>query len=310
MTQQNIKALNKYIVIFLLSFFAQLLYGEIIFDENDRWYYKTSEDCYPFSSLIIDDNYHYLEIYSPTQSYWLIFENDTFIAEWNYSSLDVKEIGVIASNGMDRYSVFSNDLTLIKDNLHWATISDYGIVMKERNNCNLTVISNDMQFELAGYNYASVCTNEFFIAWNGLVEWFLVNSSGEVIESSDRRIEEYSGKYFIQKNNSIVMIDNDERIFLDEKYSDFANVDEYLCLFNSTTRRWELHDKDIQFVLELDEFVFPSSVYNDIVILYNRMTQITELYNISTNTTIVIDNYKIGERYLFVKYSDRWERIY
>ena len=58
-----------------------------------------------------------------------------------------------------------------------------------------------------------------------------------MIESADTRIIEFDGKFFIKKDNKIIVIENYKKKVLDKKYSDFMEGREYIFLFNNGTKR-------------------------------------------------------------------------
>ena len=132
-----------------------------------------------------------------------------------------------------------------------------------------------------------------------------------MIESADTKIIEFDGKFFIKKDNKIIVIENYKKKVLDEKYSDFMEGREYIFLFNNGTKRWEVHDSNLNYVLEIDlPNVSTSMVCHNIFLIYDRQAEILLMYKIDTHTSMIIDDYRIGEDYLFIKYENAWKRIY
>ena len=308
MIRRNINRLIKSLVLFFL-FFAQTLYADISFSNDNTMYYVTPQNNYRIEDLYIQNNKYYLKV----KDKWLIFDDTTLIGELDYASLVVTRNGLIGVK-KNTYTLLSNNLKSLQDNLIWATINDYGVVIKDKNDRILTIYTNGTEKKLKGYDYAEIASNNFYIAWNVIKlvpQWFLLNTDGSVIESSNTKIIEFDGKFFIKKDNKIIVIDNYKKKFIDEKYTDFMDGKEYIFLFNNSTKRWEVHDSELNCVLEVPlSNIFASIVWHNILLMHDRQKNILEMYKIDTNTSEKIDEYRIGEEYLFVKHENYWKRIY
>lgn len=123
MIQQNINRLIKGIILYLL-FFTQILYADISFDKDDNMYYETPKQNYRIDELHIQNNTYYVQV----KGKWLIFYDTTLIGKFGYTSLVVTKHGLLGKN--KTYTLLSNDLKLLQDNLMWASINDYGIIIK------------------------------------------------------------------------------------------------------------------------------------------------------------------------------------
>jgi hypothetical protein len=135
MIQQNINRLIKGSVFFLL-FFTRTLYADISFDKDDNMYYETPKQNYRIDELHIQNNTYYVKV----KDKWLVFYEGGLIGEFNYTSLVVTKNGLLGQN--NTYTLLSNDLKVIQNNLLWASINNYGIVTKEKNK-ELLAISPD-----------------------------------------------------------------------------------------------------------------------------------------------------------------------
>ena len=51
-------------------------------------------------------------------------------------------------------------------------------------------------------------------------------------------------------------------------------------------------------------------VCHNIFLIYDRQAEILIMYKIDTHTSMIIDDYRMGEDYLFIKYENAWKRIY
>ena len=304
---KNINHLIKGSVLFLL-FFTQTLYADISFDKDDNMYYESLKNNYRIEELYIQNNTYYVKV----KDKWLVFYEGRLIGEFNYTSLVVTKNGLLGQN--NTYTLLSNDLKVLQDNLLWASINNYGIIIKEKNKELLAISPDGSKKTLKGYDYAEMCSNGFYIAWNVtrlIPRWFLLNTKGKMIASTDENIIEFDGKFFIKKDNKIIVIENYKKKVLDEKYSDFMDGREYIFLFNNGTKRWEVHDSNLNYVLEIDlPNVSTSMVCHNIFLIYDRQAEILLMYKIDTHTSMIIDDYRIGEDYLFIKYENAWKRIY
>lgn len=304
---KNVNRLIKGSVLFLL-FFTQTLYADISFDKDDNMYYESLKNNYRIEELYIQNNTYYVKV----KDKWLVFYEDGVIGEFNYTSLVVTKNGLLGQN--NTYTLLSNDLKVLQDNLLWARINDNGIIIKEKNKELLAISPDGSKKTLKGYDYAEMCSNGFYIAWNVtrlIPRWFLLNTKGKMIASTDENIIEFDGKFFIKKDNKIIVIDNYKKKVLDEKYSDFMEGREYIFLFNNGTKRWEVHDSNLNYVLEIGlPNVSTSMVCHNIFLIYDRQAEILIMYKIDTHTSMVIDDYRMGEDYLFIKYENAWKRIY
>ena len=304
---KNINRLIKGSVLFLL-FFTQTLYADISFDKDNAMYYESLKNNYRIEELYIQNNTYYVKV----KDKWLVFYEGRLIGEFNYTSLVVTKNGLLGKN--NTYTLLSNDLKVLQDNLLWASINDNGIIIKEKNKELLAISPDGSKKTLKGYDYAEMCSNGFYIAWNVtrlIPRWFLLNTKGKMIASTDENIIEFDGKFFIKKDNKIIVIDNYKKKVLDEKYSDFMEGREYIFLFNNGTKRWEVHDSNLNYVLEIDlPNVSTSMVCHNIFLIYDRQAEILIMYKIDTHTSMIIDDYRIGEDYLFIKYENAWKRIY
>jgi len=64
-------------------------------------------------------------------------------------------------------------------------------------------------------------------------------------------------------------------------------------------------------VLEIDlPNVSTSMVCHNIFLIYDRQAGILIMYKIDTHTSMIIDDARMGEDYLFIKYENAWKRIY
>ena len=304
---KNVNRLIKGSVLFLL-FFTQTLYADISFDKDDNMYYESLKNNYRIEELYIQNNTYYVKV----KDKWLVFYEGRLIGEFNYTSLVVTKNGLLGQN--NTYTLLSNDLKVLQDNLLWARINDNGIIIKEKNKELLAISPDGSKKTLKGYDYAEMCSNGFYIAWNVtrlIPRWFLLNTKGKMIASTDENIIEFDGKFFIKKDNKIIVIENYKKKVLDEKYSDFMDGREYIFLFNNGTKRWEVHDSNLNYVLEIDlPNVSTSMVCHNIFLIYDRQAEILIMYKIDTHTSMIIDDYRIGEDYLFIKYENAWKRIY
>ncbi|UTC43051.1 hypothetical protein [Treponema sp. OMZ 857] len=304
---KNINHLIKGGVLFLL-FFTQTLYADISFDKDNNMYYESLKNNYRIEDLYIQNNTYYMKV----KDKWLVFYEGRLIGEFNYTSLVVTKNGLLGKN--NTYTLLSNDLKVLQDNLLWASINDNGIIIKEKNKELLAISPDGSKKTLKGYDYAEMCSNGFYIAWNVtrlIPRWFLLNTKGKMIASTDENIIEFDGKFFIKKDNKIIVIENYKKKVLDEKYSDFMEGREYIFLFNNGTKRWEVHDSNLNYVLEIDlPNISTSMVCHNIFLIYDRQAEILIMYKIDTHTSMIIDDYRIGEDYLFIKYENAWKRIY
>lgn len=304
---KNINRLIKGSIFFLL-FFTQTLYADISFDKGNAMYYESLKNNYRIEDLYIQNNTYYVKV----KDKWLVFYEGRLIGEFNYTSLVVTKNGLLGKN--NTYTLLSNDLKVLQDNLLWARINDNGIIIKEKNKELLAISLDGSKKTLKGYDYATMCSNGFYIAWNVtrlIPRWFLLNSKGKMIASTDENIIEFDGKFFIKKDNKIIVIDNYKKKVLDEKYSDFMEGREYIFLFNNGTKRWEVHDSNLNYVLEIDlPNVSTSMVCHNIFLIYDRQAEILIMYKIDTHTSMIIDDYRMGEDYLFIKHENAWKRIY
>ena len=123
MIRQNINRLIKGSVFFLL-FFTQTLYADISFDKDDNMYYESLKDNYRIEDLYIQNNTYYVKV----KDKWLVFYEGRLIGEFNYTSLVVTKNGLLGQN--NTYTLLSNDLKVLQDNLLWARINDNGIIIK------------------------------------------------------------------------------------------------------------------------------------------------------------------------------------
>ena len=304
---KNINRLIKGSVLFLL-FFTQTLYADISFDKDDNMYYESLKNNYRIEELYIQNNTYYVKV----KNKWLVFYEGRLIGEFNYTSLVVTKNGLLGQN--NTYTLLSNNLKVLQGNLLWARINDNGIIIKEKNKELLAISPDGSKKTLKGYDYAEMCSNGFYIAWNVtrlIPRWFLLNSKGKMIASTDENIIEFDGKFFIKKDNKVIVIENYKKKVLDEKYSDFMEGREYIFLFNNGTKRWEVHDSNLNYVLEIDlPNVSTSMVCHNIFLIYDRQAKILIMYKIDTHTSMIIDDYRMGEDYLFIKYENAWKRIY
>lgn len=304
---KNVNRLIKGSVLFLL-FFTQTLYADISFDKDNAMYYESLKNNYRIEELYIQNNTYYVKV----KDKWLVFYEGRLIGEFNYTSLVVTKNGLLGKN--NTYTLLSNDLKVLQDNLLWASINDNGIIIKEKNKELLAISPDGSKKTLKGYDYAEMCSNGFYIAWNVtrlIPRWFLLNTKGKMIASTDENIIEFDGKFFIKKDNKIIVIENYKKKVLDEKYSDFMDGREYIFLFNNGTKRWEVHDSNLNYVLEIDlPNVSTSMVCHNIFLIYDRQAEILIMYKIDTHTSMIIDDYRMGEDYLFIKYENAWKRIY
>ena len=304
---KNINRLIKGSIFFLL-FFTQTLYADISFDKDNAMYYESLKNNYRIEELYIQNNTYYVKV----KDKWLVFYEGRLIGEFNYTSLVVTKNGLLGKN--NTYTLLSNDLKVLQDNLLWASINDNGIIIKEKNKELLAISPDGSKKTLKGYDYAEMCSNGFYIAWNVtrlIPRWFLLNTKGKMIASTDENIIEFDGKFFIKKDNKIIVIDNYKKKVLDEKYSDFMEGREYIFLFNNGTKRWEVHDSNLNYVLEIDlPNVSTSMVCHNIFLIYDRQAEVLIMYKIDTHTSMMIDDYRMGEDYLFIKYENAWKRIY
>lgn len=304
---KNVNRLIKGSVLFLL-FFTQTLYADISFDKDDNMYYESLKNNYRIEELYIQNNTYYVKV----KDKWLVFYEGRLIGEFNYTSLVVTKNGLLGRN--NTYTLLSNDLKVLQDNLLWARINDNGIIIKEKNKELLAISPDGSKKTLKGYDYAEMCSNGFYIAWNVtrlIPRWFLLNTKGKMIASTDENIIEFDGKFFIKKDNKIIVIENYKKKVLDEKYSDFMEGREYIFLFNNGTKRWEVHDSNLNYVLEIGlPNVSTSMVCHNVFLIYDRQAEILIMYKIDTHTSMVIDDYRMGEDYLFIKYENAWKRIY
>lgn len=304
---KNVNRLIKGSVLFLL-FFTQTLYADISFDKDNAMYYESLKNNYRIEELYIQNNTYYVKV----KDKWLVFYEGRLIGEFNYTSLVVTKNGLLGKN--NTYTLLSNDLKVLQDNLLWASINDNGIIIKEKNKELLAISPDGSKKTLKGYDYAEMCSNGFYIAWNVtrlIPRWFLLNTKGKMIASTDENIIEFDGKFFIKKDNKIIVIENYKKKVLDEKYSDFMDGREYIFLFNNGTKRWEVHDSNLNYVLEIDlPNVSTSMVCHNIFLIYDRQAEILLMYKIDTHTSMIIDDYRMGEDYLFIKYENAWKRIY
>ena len=304
---ENVNRLIKGSVLFLL-FFTQTLYADISFDKDNAMYYESLKNNYRIEELYIQNNTYYVKV----KDKWLVFYEGRLIGEFNYTSLVVTKNGILGKN--NTYTLLSNDLKVLQDNLLWASINDNGIIIKEKNKELLAISPDGSKKTLKGYDYAEMCSNGFYIAWNVtrlIPRWFLLNTKGKMIASTDENIIEFDGKFFIKKDNKIIVIENYKKKVLDEKYSDFMDGREYIFLFNNGTKRWEVHDSNLNYVLEIDlPNVSTSMVCHNIFLIYDRQAEILIMYKIDTHTSMIIDDYRMGEDYLFIKYENAWKRIY
>ena len=304
---KNVNRLIKGSVLFLL-FFTQTLYADISFDKDNAMYYESLKNNYRIEELYIQNNTYYVKV----KDKWLVFYEGRLIGEFNYTSLVVTKNGLLGKN--NTYTLLSNDLKVLQDNLLWASINDNGIIIKEKNKELLAISPDGSKKTLKGYDYAEMCSNGFYIAWNVtrlIPRWFLLNTKGKMIASTDENIIEFDGKFFIKKDNKIIVIDNYKKKVLDEKYSDFMEGREYIFLFNNGTKRWEVHDSNLNYVLEIDlPNVSTSMVCHNIFLIYDRQAEVLIMYKIDTHTSMIIDDYRMGEDYLSIKYENAWKRIY
>ena len=304
---KNVNRLIKGSVLFLL-FFTQTLYADISFDKDNAMYYESLKNNYRIEELYIQNNTYYVKV----KDKWLVFYEGRLIGEFNYTSLVVTKNGLLGKN--NTYTLLSNDLKVLQDNLLWASINDNGIIIKEKNKELLAISPDGSKKTLKGYDYAEMCSNGFYIAWNVtrlIPRWFLLNTKGKMIASTDENIIEFDGKFFIKKDNKIIVIENYKKKVLDEKYSDFMDGREYIFLFNNGTKRWEVHDSNLNYVLEIDlPNVSTSMVCHNIFLIYDRQAEVLIMYKIDTHTSMIIDDYRMGEDYLFIKYENAWKRIY
>ena len=304
---KNVNRLIKGSVLFLF-FCTQTLYADISFDKDNAMYYESLKNNYRIEELYIQNNTYYVKV----KDKWLVFYEGRLIGEFNYTSLVVTKNGLLGKN--NTYTLLSNDLKVLQDNLLWASINDNGIIIKEENKELLAISPDGSKKTLKGYDYAEMCSNGFYIAWEVtrlIPRWFLLNTKGKMIASTDENIIEFDGKFFIKKDNKIIVIENYKKKVLDEKYSDFMDGREYIFLFNNGTKRWEVHDSNLNYVLEIDlPNVSTSMVCHNIFLIYDRQAEILIMYKIDTHTSMIIDDYRIGEDYLFIKYENAWKRIY
>ena len=304
---KNINRLIKGSIFFLL-FFTQTLYADISFDKDNNMYYESLKNNYRIEDLYIQNNTYYVKV----KDKWLVFYEGRLIGEFNYTSLVVTKNGLLGQN--NTYTLLSNNLKVLQGNLLWARINDNGIIIKEKNKELLAISPDGSKKTLKGYDYAEMCSNGFYIAWNVtrlIPRWFLLNSKGKMIASTDENIIEFDGKFFIKKDNKIIVIENYKKKVLDEKYSDFMEGREYIFLFNNGTKRWEVHDSNLNYVLEIDlPNVSTSMVCHNIFLIYDRQAEVLIMYKIDTHTSMIIDDYRMGEDYLFIKYENAWKRIY
>lgn len=287
MIRQNINRLIKGSIFFLL-FFTQTLYADISFDKDDNMYYESLKNNYRIEELYIQNNTYYVKV----KDKWLVFYEGRLIGEFNYTSLVVTKNGLLGKN--NTYTLLSNDLKVLQDNLLWASINDNGIIIKEKNKELLAISPDGSKKTLKGYDYAEMCSNGFYIAWEVtrlIPRWFLLNTKGKMIASTDENIIEFDGKFFIKKDNKIIVIENYKKKVLDEKYSDFMDGREYIFLFNNGTKRWEVHDSNLNYVLEIDlPNVSTSMVCHNIFLIYDRQAEILIMYKIDTHTSMIIDD--------------------
>ena len=287
MIRQNINRLIKGSIFFLL-FFTQTLYADISFDKDNAMYYESLKNNYRIEELYIQNNTYYVKV----KDKWLVFYEGRLIGEFNYTSLVVTKNGLLGKN--NTYTLLSNDLKVLQDNLLWASINDNGIIIKEKNKELLAISPDGSKKTLKGYDYAEMCSNGFYIAWEVtrlIPRWFLLNTKGKMIASTDENIIEFDGKFFIKKDNKIIVIENYKKKVLDEKYSDFMDGREYIFLFNNGTKRWEVHDSNLNYVLEIDlPNVSTSMVCHNIFLIYDRQAEILIMYKIDTHTSMIIDD--------------------
>ena len=201
---KNINRLIKGSIFFLL-FFTQTLYADISFDKDNAMYYESLKNNYRIEELYIQNNTYYVKV----KDKWLVFYEGRLIGEFNYTSLVVTKNGLLGKN--NTYTLLSNDLKVLQDNLLWASINDNGIIIKEKNKELLAISPDGSRKTLKGYDYAEMCSNGFYIAWNVtrlIPRWFLLNTKGKMIASTDENIIEFDGKFFIKKDNKIIVLNN------------------------------------------------------------------------------------------------------
>lgn len=156
---KNINRLIKGCVLFLL-FFTQTLYADISFDKDNAMYYESLKNNYRIEDLYIQNNTYYVKV----KDKWLVFYEGRLIGEFNYTSLVVTKNGLLGQN--NTYTLLSNDFKVLQDNLLWARINDNGIIIKEKNKVLLAISPDGSKKTLKGYDYAKMCSNGFYIAWN------------------------------------------------------------------------------------------------------------------------------------------------
>ena len=246
MIQQNINRLIKGIILYLL-FFTQILYTDISFDKDDNMYYETPKQNYRIDELHIQNNTYYVQV----KGKWLIFYDTTLIGEFGYTSLVVTKHGLLGKN--KTYTLLSNDLKLLQDNLMWASINNYGIVTKEKNKELLAISPDGSKKTLKGYDYAKMCSNGFYIARNikikkddiddMLTEFVvIVNQKGENMRQAMECITQMKD----DENKGYVCA---EKLFLQENWTQYPDFLVTLIFFLS------IFDEEFQkYILRIIEY--------------------------------------------------------
>jgi hypothetical protein len=244
---------------------------------------------------------------------WFLSNGNRILRELEYSTI-ISENAVLIAVKNGKYTILSLSGEVLADNLIWADSTQYGIAIKESTEKKIRIINDHNNFIITGYDYAIPCSSDYYICWNvnGITPtWYLLNSVYEILETSNKRIIEFNGHFFVKDENGVLFFDNTGMRTINEMYSDCFHGGQYFYVFNKLIRKWEILDDRLQKAMVLNADKIPATIsYNNKMIIKDIKNDKLELLDISNNTNITIDDYLIGDKYLFAKYGKKWIRIY
>lgn len=287
------------------------LYSYVFIDDNNNLKYLLHNDSFSLDDLIINEDIICFK--KEGSDKWFLSNGNRILRELEYSTI-ISENAVLIAVKNGKYTILSLSGEVLADNLIWADSTQYGIAIKESTEKKIRIINDHNNFIITGYDYAIPCSSDYYICWNvnGITPtWYLLNSVYEILETSNKRIIEFNGHFFVKDENGVLFFDNTGMRTINEMYSDCFHGGQYFYVFNKLIRKWEILDDRLQKAMVLNADKIPATIsYNNKMIIKDIKNDKLELLDISNNTNITIDDYLIGDKYLFAKYGKKWIRIY
>jgi hypothetical protein len=294
-----------------MPFLSSNIYCDVFIDGNDNLNYSLEKELFSVDGLIITSNMVYFK--KEGEDKWFLSNGCKILKELNYSTLNLR-YSVLIGVKNNKYTILSLRGEILKENLIWADGNQYGIAIKKNGKKEIEITNSYNTFIVTGYDYAIPCSNNFFIAWNinGLLPtWYLLDSQYKILETSNNRITEFNGFFFLKKYNEIAIFDKMGIRLRNENYGDCFYGGEYFYIFNRLINKWEIFDNNLTTITSLRYDQIPITVtYNNILIVCDAKNNVLNLLDLGKKTSSIIENYVIGDKYLLIKREMQWERLY